>query len=61
MSCSRGVAYDPSVGDYAATSPYEWGGIFGGSFFVGKLRRAPALQCSLRRSGRDAAAREAVT
>jgi hypothetical protein len=26
MSCRVGEAYDPSVGDYADTSPSEWGG-----------------------------------
>jgi hypothetical protein len=28
MSRTNVVAHDPSVGDYAATSPFEWGGIF---------------------------------
>jgi hypothetical protein len=28
MSRSRVVAHDPSVADYRATSPYEWGGGF---------------------------------
>ena len=27
MRPTEAVAYDPSVGDYADTSPYEWGGI----------------------------------
>ena len=26
MADNRAVAHDPSVGDYADTSPYEWGG-----------------------------------
>jgi hypothetical protein len=28
MRNSIGAVHDPSVGDYAATSPFEWGGIF---------------------------------
>jgi hypothetical protein len=28
MSDNQMGAYDPSVGDYADTSPFEWGGIF---------------------------------
>ena len=28
MSRNDSVAHDPSVGDYADTYPYEWGGIF---------------------------------
>jgi len=27
MSYRIVAAHDPSVGDYAVTSPYEWGGI----------------------------------
>jgi hypothetical protein len=27
MSRTDTVAFDPSVGDYAATSPFEWGGL----------------------------------
>jgi hypothetical protein len=26
MRCNDPVAHDPSVGDYADTSPFEWGG-----------------------------------
>jgi len=26
MSLTKAVAFDPSVADYRATSPYEWGG-----------------------------------
>ena len=35
MSLARAVASDPSVGDYAATSPYEWGGRDGRAQYTG--------------------------
>jgi hypothetical protein len=27
LGCAETAAHDPSVADYRATSPYEWGGI----------------------------------